>query len=160
MIATTSTPTLEQLAAQANLCLTRSKRDDGTEYVHRKDDAPEWVGELCLAAHGDMMPDDWRYEFIEDALSAIENGDDEPTDIDSAYPYTADRTAWLASHLSRPGFCDEEAEEYSMEGTGVLSLIALGMGREMRETIDLVKTFLEERVTELEDEAEGADSNE
>jgi hypothetical protein len=50
------------------------------------------------------MPDDWGYEFIQDALSAIEGGaDDERLDLDSLYPSTADRLGWVVSHLDRPG---------------------------------------------------------
>lgn len=151
---TATTPTVESLAAEVNAALVRDERDDGTKFVKFADGSPDWMTDLSRAAHGDMMPDDWRYEFIEDAVSALENGDEEPNDVDSAYPYTADRLRWLGSHSDRPGYCDEEAEEYSMESTGILTLIALGMGREMRETFDLVKSFLEGRVEELTTESD------
>jgi hypothetical protein len=78
------------------------------------DGAPEWFTELCHHAHGSMMPDDWRYEFIQDALHALQDGADEDgIDLDTLYPYTADRLDWLASHLDRPGYCDEAAVDAS-----------------------------------------------
>lgn len=154
----TTLPTVETLAAEVNAALVRDKRNDGKEFIKLADGSPEWMTDLCRTAHGDMMPDDWRYEFIEDALSQIENGEEQIKDVGSAYPYTTSRTDWLASRVDRFGYCDDAAEEYEGEGS-LMDRICWGMDREMNETFDLVKTFLEERVTELEDEAEGAAEN-
>jgi hypothetical protein len=46
---------------------TRSGEDT---YWSLKKDAPEWMTEFVHEAHGDMFPDDHRYEFIRDALEA------------------------------------------------------------------------------------------
>lgn len=155
-MATMTTPTIEQLAAEVNAALVRDKRADGKDYVKLADDSPDWMHDLCMSAHGDMMPDDWRYEFIEDACCQLENGEDDARDIDEAYPYTADRLAWLSSRLDRVSYCDDAAEEYGCEGS-MTDRIAWGMFAEVREVFDLVKTFLEERIEELEEEAEEDD---
>ncbi len=43
---------------------------DEDRYTRCKDGAPSWVSpDLCQAAHGDMFPDDWRYQAIESALA-------------------------------------------------------------------------------------------
>jgi hypothetical protein len=106
-----------------------------------------------------MMPDDWKYEFIQDALNALEDADDwdevEP-DIDSLYPYTADRLKWLASHLDRPGYCDEAMGEMGGEFGSTVNLIGLGMYWELREVFGLVRQALEERVEEMEEEPDTA----
>jgi hypothetical protein len=103
-------------------------------------------------AHAGMMSDDWRYEFIQDALGAIEDGaDDDGIDLDALYPYSADRLAWLASHLDRPGYCDEAAEDMGGPPIEILAFVAWGMDRELWEVFGLVRTKLEE-IAEVEDE--------
>ena len=157
----TAARTVADLAAEANKLLVRSpdKKSDTTcgPMILPVDGAPDWLTDLCREAHGDMFPDDWRYEFIEDALTDLENDDDEAPDLDTLYPYTADRMNWLASNLNRPGYCDEAAEEFGIESEKVLDLIAWGMTQEIRETFDLVKGFLEERAEELEAEVKETD---
>jgi hypothetical protein len=98
-----------------------------------------------------MMPDDWRYEFIQDSLSAIEDGADEDgIELDALYPYTADRLDWLASHLDRPGYCDEAAAEAGGPPGDILAFVAWGMDRELREVFGLVRWKLEE-IAEAQD---------
>jgi hypothetical protein len=102
----TASRTVAELAADANSFLMtggRKSEDTGRLIIVRTDDAPAWVHDLCRAANDDSRfgPDDWRYEFIEDALQALEAGDVEARDLDSEYPYTTDRLRWLSSHLDR-----------------------------------------------------------
>ena len=153
--------TVQSLAAEANGWLTRVKRDDGRSVVVAKDGAPDWLTDLFRAAHGGggplMMPDDWRYEFIEDSLNALESGETDPPDLDSAYPYTHDRTGWLNSRTDRYGYCDEAAEDYGQKTGDVMELIALGMARELDEVFRAIESFLEERADELNDAAEAED---
>jgi hypothetical protein len=78
-----------------------------------------------------MMPNDWRFEFIQDALNAL-------------YPYMADRLAWLASRLDRCDYCDRVAEESGSAPPSVLEAIAWGMAAELREVYDFVRSRLEE----------------
>lgn len=59
---------VRELAAEANSYLWR---DAGRDILLPADDAPQWFADLCREAHGGMLPDDWRYEFVRDALSAI-----------------------------------------------------------------------------------------
>src|SRR5205814_868731 len=104
-------------------------------------------------AHGGMMPDDWKYEFIQDALGALADGADEDRlDLDGLYPYTADRLRWLASHLDRPAYCDEAAGDAGGPPAGILAFVAWGMDRELREVFALVRATLEEVAAEQDDE--------
>lgn len=151
------TITLETLAAEANRMLTSKTRGD-RRIVVPVDDAPEWFTDLCHHAHGDMMPDDWRYEFIEDALCQLENGEEDARDVDDAYPYTHDRLNWLASRADRSGYVDEAASELGRPDT-FDGEIALGMWWEMREVLGLVREKLEERIEELEAEADDQDDD-
>jgi hypothetical protein len=109
------------------------------------DGAPDWFTDLCHHAHGGMMPDDWRYEFIQDALNAPADGADEDRlDLDALYPYTADRLGWLSSNLDRSGYCDEAAEDAGGPPGEVLAFVAWGTACELREVFDLVRSGLEE----------------
>ena len=145
---TTNSDRVRELAREANGYL---RRDTARDILLPADDAPDWFTDLCHAAHGGMMPDDWKYEFIQDALGAIEDGADEDRlDLDGLYPYTADRLDWLASHLDRPGYCDEAAADAGGPPAEILAMVAWGMDRELREVFDLVRSRLEE-ITEDDD---------
>jgi len=142
--------TVQSVAAEANAFLYRDTQQDK---VLPQKYAPQWFTDLCHHAHGDMLPDDWRYEFIQDALNALENdGDENGPDIDNLYPYTADRLNWLASRLDRHGYCDEAAEDMGESPKQIVDFIALGMDRELREVFDLVRERLEEIADESIDE--------
>lgn len=162
---TSTTSTVQELAREARGWFETARRatgdtatgprEDGEEYVRTKDGRPEWVQELCYEAHGDMLPDDWRYARIADALEAIADADD----VDAAGDeyadqavdvYTGSRLAWLASHLSRPGYCDEAADELSEVSGGIIDLVGLGQYQEAREIFGLVLHQLEERLEELD----------
>jgi hypothetical protein len=139
---TTHNERVQRLAAEANTYL---HRDTARDILLPADGAPPWFTDLCHHAHGSMMPDDWRYEFIQDALHALQDGADEDRlDLDALYPYTADRLDWLASHLDRHGYCDEAADDMGGPPGEILALVAWGMDRELREVFGLVRTKLEE----------------
>src|SRR5262245_45755099 len=147
---TTHHDPIRRLASEANHYL---KRDTARDILLPTDGAPEWFTDLCHHAHGDRMPDDWRYEFIQDALNALEDGADEDgIDLDGLYPYTADRLDWLASHLDRPGYCDEAAADMGGPPGEILAFVAWGMDRELREVFGLVRSRLEETAEEQDDE--------
>src|SRR5437868_4193033 len=76
---------------------------------------------------------------------AIEDGaGDDRLDLDALYPYTADRLSWLASHLDRPGYCDEAAADAGGPPGEILAFVAWGMDRELREVFGLVRSKLGE----------------
>jgi hypothetical protein len=147
---TTHRERVQELAAEADTYL---RRDRTRDILLPADDAPPWFTDLCRHAHGGMIPDDWKFEFTQDALGAIADGADEDRlDLDSLYPHTADRLDWLASHLDRPGYCDEAAEEAGGPPADILTFVAWGMDRELRVVFDLVRGRLEELADELGDE--------
>lgn len=152
-------PTLQQLASQLFDAFEIRTRDNGDQFVALRDGSPEWMREACHAAHGDMLPDDWRYAAIRDAAAALAGGAD-PDDghefADNAVePYNADRIRWLASHLFRVDYCDEAAEEYGGEG-GMIDRIGWGQYREASE----VWALLVEALRDLEADDEDASDDE
>ena len=140
-----------------------SKRDNGAEFwKFREHSGPD--GERCSAlahaAHGSMMPDDHRYEFIREALCVIEDAsalDEIETEADI---YTADLTAWLASRNDRMGFCDDAVSEgLCAEDADMTTRLQLGQYMEKREVLDAVREHLREEAGELID-AEGDEPEE
>lgn len=109
--------TLYEIAYEAAHWFERKERDDGTPYVTLKDGRPEWLYEAVRAAHGDMLPDDWRYGTISEALMFI--GDTEPDDIEDGHEfadqrasvYTSELCEWVASHSARLGYCEQARED-------------------------------------------------
>jgi hypothetical protein len=79
--------------------------------------------------------------------------DEDGIDLDALYPYTSDRLDWLASHLDRPGYCDEAADDAGGPPGEILAFVAWGMDRELREVFGLVRTRLEE-IAEDEDDGD------
>jgi hypothetical protein len=164
--------TVQTLATTARACFETKpdpdrpgetwKRDGVTVYLP-KDDRPDWVQELCHHAHGDMLPDDWRYEFIVTALDVIAEADDDadPDAIREQFQdeceadiYTHELTSWLGSRADRAGYCDEACEGYGLEGGDTLQRIGLGQRAEKLEVFALVLEWLEEHAGELNDAAE------
>ena len=162
----TITAEIIALADEAYRCFKRGERDNGDKYVYAPD-APQWVTDLCLAAHdaGGMFPDDWRYEFIHSALGAItdagENADAGDTCWEFGEPdvYTSELTSWLSSRNDRYAYCDEAAAEGLAEDADLIARISAGQSAEKREVFYSVVQSLAERAEELAD-AEESDNDE
>jgi hypothetical protein len=140
---TTNITTLQQAAAHFYGFFEKRNRNTGDTYWCVRDNAPEYVKELCFEAHGDMMPDDFRYAFIVEALSALSDTD-EPDDINiEADPYTHDLLRWLGSNLQRAEYCNAAAEDFGLETRDIIEWIRLGQLREKREVLGCIESFLE-----------------
>jgi hypothetical protein len=140
---------LQETAREASGWFETATREDGSRFVRTKDGAPEWVKDLVHEAHGDFLPDDWRYNVIQDALLWIADSDD-PEDSAGEFAdgavdvYTGARLAWLASNLTRPGYVDEAREEFGADtDSDITEQIGLGQYMEASEVYGLVLQALE-----------------
>lgn len=125
-----------------------------------KDGRPEWLQELVREAHGEFLPDDWRYSAIRSALAWIHDndGNDESGEFaDSEVDvYNAARVKWLGSHINRGSYCDEAASEFGYnEEQGVYGLIGMGQYLEAGEVFGSVYSQLAAIVDEEQDEEAG-----
>lgn len=146
--------TVQALAAKLAAAFETRNRDNGAEFVTLRDGAPEWMTEVIHAAHGDMLPDDWRYAAIkslaEDISDASDVEDERHEIVDGNVEiYTSRLTGWLASDIRRINYCDEAAEEYyggapSREDGGLIKLLQIGQYRELDEVFGLMLSALEE----------------
>lgn len=150
MTTDTANKTVQELASEAFDCLVKQYRaDDGSGYVCVREGSPEWVRDLCFAAHGDMPPDDWRYECIQSALECIAEStgpDDEQHGWADDYVdvNNGQLTIWLGSHGSRPDYCDEAMEEYGEPvSKPIMEIIQLGQYTEACEVYGLVLDYLD-----------------
>ena len=123
---------------------------------------------MCLDAHGDMMPDDWRYELISAVLDAIKdygygNGDAEPNDLDAwrheivdglVDIYTHDLTAWLHSNVTRYAYCDDAAEEMG-DPDDTINRLQCGQFMEIEEIFSALVDFLRERYENQNEDEDG-----
>lgn len=146
--------TLQEIAKQAADSFERATRDDGSAYVRTKDDAPEWVrDDVVFPAHGDMLPDDWRYETVWLACEWIAENAGNAEDTSGEFAdsrvdiYTSALTDWLGSHVTRPGYVDDAREEFGAcdDASGILGEIARGQYLEASEVYSLTFAALDAR---------------
>ena len=157
--------TFVQIAKEYAQHFTTSRRENGKEYTHTKDGAPEALTDLIREAHqgrGLLLPDDHRYGMIREAIDAISELDDDAGEYDARDrlaeieppTYMAELTAWLASRADRVGYCDEAAEEYGEAGSDTLRRITLGWLAEFREVSESVLSSLIEQADAEEGDEE------
>jgi hypothetical protein len=108
------------------------------------DDAPQWAVDVVREAHGDMMPDDWRYHVIRAACEYLtDDRDDDGEFADGQVDvYTSDRTAWLASSLDRVAYVVDAAADYGAPKGGIVDAIAQGQSAEASEILSLTRSAL------------------
>jgi len=150
---------VSELAKEALGWFTTDARDNGEEFVKTKEGRPDWLKTLIFTAHDDMMPDDYRYRFIEDALQYISDQDEDADDLDcpeiEADSYTSELTKWLHSRNDRVYYLTEALEEYEInDGFQALYLAQLC---ERGEVYDSVLSSLRELCGAQEDEEEQED---
>jgi len=122
-----------------------------------KDDAPEWVKDLCREAHDHarMLPDDFRYECIAEVLDLMAESDGSDDSLDDARNsleadiYTSELTDWLGSHNDRAWYVDEAVKEYGQTDDTIKNLM-MGQVFEKQEVFDQVLTFLRQRTEDTE----------
>ena len=153
----TTVPTLEQLAQEMLDQFELATRKDGSRFYRLKEGRPDWMQDVCREAHdhGEMMPDDFRYEFIYDALVLLAAGDEHGEGIES-HVYNRDLLRWVSSHAQRPGYCDEAMNQglVDTDSFGTIKLIGWGEYQERQEVFAQVKGALEDRLQQIEDEAD------
>jgi hypothetical protein len=159
----TTKPTVQSFAIVARSYFVQHERSEGDTIWTLHDDRPEWVRDLCHAAHdaGGMLPDDWRYQFIVEALDAIEGHDDEGEARDSieADAYTSDLCRWLASRADRTGYVDDACEEWGDDApAGIVDRIMMGQFMEKREVFDSVLASLSSMAEDADEDDDSDDA--
>lgn len=137
------------------------KRDDDTRYMtaDKKGAPPAWLQNLCHDAHSGMMPDDYRYDMIHNALYHIADADEDATEDDirddsheyadgAVSVYHSDRIKWLGSNGLRQSYVDDAVEELGRPEGGISDEIAYGWYAEAEEVFASVLQSLVDLVEE------------
>ena len=133
---------------------TRGEGEEATRFWTMTNQHPIWVKEMIHKAHEDMMPDDYKYEYVVDTLDAL-NEDRDPEE--GAYEieadvYNYDLITWLRSNLQRVGFVDEAVEQMGhSRDMGVMGDLMMGQVEEKRQVWQSVVESLRERLEEIEE---------
>ncbi|MDC8457857.1 hypothetical protein [Marinobacter sp. DS40M6] len=138
------------------------ERDNGDTFVCLGDSAPSWCQDVCREVHGGLMPDDWRYSWISlaaDSLADIDpdNWEDETHEIADGLidVYNGRLLSWLASNLSRIGYCDEASENGLPRENDLINMIQAGQYEEISETIQSLVSEIESLADDVEPYAAG-----
>lgn len=127
---------------------TRRTRTDGTTYTTLTDEADEWMRDLVRAAHGDMLPDDWRYDAIASAVEFIAENEDYDDRADEwadgmVDVYSSALLEWFGSRGASAAYVQEARDEWGDAGEDVWDEIRRGQFMEAREVFALVVSELE-----------------
>jgi hypothetical protein len=125
------TSTIQSLATEMSQAFEEATRQNGETFRKLKDGSPAWMATVCRQAHdkAQLLPDDWRYAFIEEAVDALASYDDADEARSSLEPdvYTSNLTAWLHSRNSRVYYLGEALTEYGNFRDGFQMLAAAQM---------------------------------
>src|SRR5574338_460125 len=118
----THTKTIQDLAQEVLNNMETKKRNDGKQFVALKSHDIQWHVDLCCEAHDDVLPNDFVYEQIENALYLIKDAEGEDKDeiqeniLDSNSiepdPYNSDLLAWVSSNLGFSEYVDRAMQNY------------------------------------------------
>jgi hypothetical protein len=114
---------------------------------------PTWLHEMIFAVHdnGKIMPDDYKYEFIVNALDALVEGMDPDEPELEADVYNSALLAWLGSHSERVGYVNEATKDMGHSDLGIMGDIMSGQWREKEEVFGIVVQALRKRLDAIED---------
>jgi hypothetical protein len=133
------------------------ERTENFSTYKRKDDADPKLEELCRVAHGDMMPDDYVYNYIVEVFSFIANSSTDKLQFLFSLEsdiYNFDLLKWLSSNLNRANYVNSYVKEFGIEPKDfdLYEVIAGGQIEEKREIFNSVLSSLIKLSNEMEDE--------
>ena len=101
-------------------------------------------------AHGDMLPDDFRYKMIHDVLCNMDEDDEDLIDmLESLIPInSSDLLAWISSNLTRISYCDQYQDEFDGSALKLTEIITGGYFEELQEVYYLINEWLDENIEE------------
>jgi hypothetical protein len=131
---------------------TDKPRAEGASFIALKKRRPTWVVEMVKRVHDDgkWFPDDYKYEYTDQALNVLATGMNPEEPELEADVYTSDIYKWFTSHLERSAYVDEATKEWGHSDQGIVSDLMMGQVREKEEVFRLVVDALEERLKDIE----------
>ena len=144
--------TFKEIAKNFHNSFEIAQRDNGEEFSHLSNNAPEWMKNAVRSVHGNQLPNDYIYSMCHDVTLIIADDYDQYDDwdemcdngIDSEIAdgqvpvYNADRVKWLASNLYNAEYVDEAQEELGFEKFNTFEAIGMGMYYQARELVGCI----------------------
>lgn len=140
------------------LTIRLAERDDGTIPIHvYTDDAPDWFRMACHDIHDGMMPDDWTYDAINEAWSAIGDYDNADEARDDSHAIADNLVEYRTWHLlewakSHTDDIDEAIDEFGFSNDGIVGVVRLGQFTVLQRIVITLCDAIEENIVEDEDE--------
>lgn len=153
--------TLQERAEIAHGHLEMKLRGEGDNAVYFqciKENAPDWMTDLCREAHEDMLPNDWSYSFIEDALEKLMTYEEADEIQLEANIYNHELLEWVGSNLNRSSYVDDAMSDGYNE---FFALLTAGQMYERDAVLSCVRNWLEthdEAFEETEKEMEAVEA--
>jgi hypothetical protein len=144
---------IQQLARNyADLFKTGTRLQTGDKFLYVKtEEVNEALLNLIRNAHGDMSPDDYKYQFIHEALEAIAESDN-PEDINLEPDcYNHALLKWLSSNTIRVNYCNDAIENMLAfkDEMDFMAIISMAQSLEKDEVFQSVRASLESIMEEL-----------
>ena len=156
---------LQDTAREARKAFRLETRADGSSYWARGNDEPvlagdDWTNDLVYDAHrygpgtsDVLLPDDYRYAVIVEALELFAGDQDEDAEWSFAFDhdvYTADLLKWISSNSVRLGYVQDAVDEGLIgPDTSEAERLMMGQVVERREVFVSVLASLDARVAEV-----------
>lgn len=147
---TTTQKTTQDFAKEALSYFERITRSNDSEAYITKPETPHWLTNLIRFAHIDFMPDDWKYEFIHNALLHYADNDfdddDLPEAIDSCLSiYNHELLKWVSSNLNRSSYVDDAVNEWAVDRPfNLYEALTSGQYKELEEVFHSVADSLKD----------------
>lgn len=141
---------IQELALEYSELFKIQTRNNGREFLVCEVDDCHPLKDIIRKAHGEMLPDDYKYKFVHEALVNISNAAD--LDEVQCEPdiYDHELLAWLSSNLSRVAYVDVAMLDNGHSKNGLMGDIAMGQWAKKSEVLSIVINELENLVKESE----------
>ncbi len=143
--------TIQELASEYSNMFETKTRTNGDKFLCVKDECKdESLTNFIHKIHDDMLPDDYKYQFIVECLDAIsENIDFNDIHIEADI-YNYELLKWVSSHSIRQGYCDDALEAYQgAKDLTLMQIISEGQFIEKNEVLHYTYNFLTDILEEI-----------
>lgn len=134
--------------------LEKSSRDDGSSFLRLSSGAPEWATDIVRAAHCGELPNDSRYELIQDALQALSDHCCDSAEeareasheisLDLLPIHSGDLLSWFSDLPMRLSDCGEAVDCGRVSELSVYELLSEGFRMGAEETLEALISEIEE----------------
>lgn len=140
--------TVQQIALEySNMFKTKTRANGETFFVV---DECQPLMNIIQKVNGEIFPDDYKYEFVYEALLNISEAHDIYEIQCEPNIYNNELLEWLSSHASRIEYVNETVEELGHSEDGLIGDISIGQWAEKNEVLTIVLSELETLVEKSE----------